>query len=236
MGNFTRLEKFLPFSSISKWSSANSFSLVVSKICRLGKVKPYLQFLPISSVFSRGMGSMNDIDEGQHHPIYYEDWCRSHSLSFLWIRMCLFIRPCNTHSHVAHEVWSWSTLPAKVHWVAHTGIRVYEIPEKKKTFFFRSNQSEEDIIINGPTLLDVESVEVNTITISGNGKLVFGQGHSISIATKGILVKDNGALVIGSETCPHEDEVNIVLIGMFRLEYHSSQLGRFRTYIKPRLC
>ena len=43
----TSLENFLPFSSTLKSSSANSFSLEETKICRLRRVKTtYIQILP----------------------------------------------------------------------------------------------------------------------------------------------------------------------------------------------
>ena len=62
-------------------------------------------------------------------------------------------------------------------------------------------------------LLDVSDLDVGIITIKNDGKLVFNQGQSIKIRTKGIHVKDNAALIIGSSDCRHEDEVNIVLKG-----------------------
>lgn len=51
------------------------------------------------------------------------------------------------------------------------------------------------------------------IEIVGFGSLVFNRGHSITIRTKGIFVKENGKLVIGSESCRHSDNVLIVLEG-----------------------
>ena len=64
-------------------------------------------------------------------------------------------------------------------------------------------------------LLDTD-LDVTTLTISGNGKLVFKQ-QDLVIKTKGILIKDNGKLIIGSETCRFTNKVDILLEGEFDL-------------------
>lgn len=74
-------------------------------------------------------------------------------------------------------------------------------------------QKHTDIIITEGTLLDVTDLDVHFIEVIGEGRLVFNQGHDIRINTKGIFVKDNGQLIIGSEECRHTDNVLIQLEG-----------------------
>ncbi|KAL4232333.1 hypothetical protein ACF0H5_009904 [Mactra antiquata] len=69
------------------------------------------------------------------------------------------------------------------------------------------------LTITENVLLDIESLEVDYIEIVQEGSLVFNQGIDITIKTKGINVKGNGALVIGSSECRHTDNVLIVLEG-----------------------
>jgi hypothetical protein len=68
-------------------------------------------------------------------------------------------------------------------------------------------------VIDEDVLLDVTELDVHSIDIIGEGRLVFNQGHDISIKTRGIYVKNYGHLIIGSETCRHENEVHIQLEG-----------------------
>ena len=82
---------------------------------------------------------------------------------------------------------------------------------RKTLLFFL--QSSSDLRITEGTLLDVEFLEVNSIVITGNGKLVFNRGHVIVIRTLSILVNQQGHLIIGSEICRHNDTVEINLIG-----------------------
>ena len=70
------------------------------------------------------------------------------------------------------------------------------------------------LVIREPVLLDLAEVDVSKIEITGTeGKLVFGRGIDISVAANGIFVKEDGQLIIGSESCRHEDQVNIYLKG-----------------------
>ena len=75
-------------------------------------------------------------------------------------------------------------------------------------------------MIDDDVLLDVTELDVHSIDIVDEGRLVFNQGHDISIKTRGIYVKDYGHLIIGSESCRHEDNVHIQLEGKTCLNFN----------------
>ncbi|XP_053383836.1 cell surface hyaluronidase-like [Mercenaria mercenaria] len=74
-------------------------------------------------------------------------------------------------------------------------------------------QKSTQVVIKEGVLLDVASLDVYSIEIKDEGRLVFNQGHDINIKTRGIFVKNYGQLVIGSDTCRHTDNVHIQLEG-----------------------
>ncbi|XP_060567854.1 cell migration-inducing and hyaluronan-binding protein-like [Ruditapes philippinarum] len=84
---------------------------------------------------------------------------------------------------------------------------------KKISTLYDSFPKDLAIVIDEDVLLDVTELDVHSIDIIGEGRLVFNQGHDISIKTRGIYVKNFGHLIIGSETCRHENEVHIQLEG-----------------------
>ncbi|XP_035252013.1 cell surface hyaluronidase-like isoform X1 [Anguilla anguilla] len=72
------------------------------------------------------------------------------------------------------------------------------------------------VVIGSGTFLRLDSsATVNSVVIEGGGVLVFNDNstHRIVLRTRHILIRDNGELHIGSETCPYRGTATIVLYG-----------------------
>jgi len=88
-------------------------------------------------------------------------------------------------------------------------------PDKMPGFIPFPVGSSQDVVLgeNKMYLLN-KTVNLTTITIQDGATLVIADtGSEITIRTKYILVDDQGSLIIGSEACPYQSKLNIVLYG-----------------------
>jgi hypothetical protein len=71
------------------------------------------------------------------------------------------------------------------------------------------------ILTDGKNYILKSNATVNTITITNGASLtVADDGTAITLRTKYILIENNGALRIGSESCRHQSPLEIVLYGL----------------------
>lgn len=75
-----------------------------------------------------------------------------------------------------------------------------------------------DVEITEPIVLDIETEDLNTVVISGNGSLIFSSDVPLAKLTSSrITIDDGGSLVIGSDDCRFSGKAEIELTGRMEL-------------------
>ena len=79
--------------------------------------------------------------------------------------------------------------------------------------YFQIPQTNDNVTISTPILLDTAVPELFSITIVDGGRLVFSPDRNHDLRTHYILIEGGGELHIGAEDCKFEKFATITLLG-----------------------